>query len=83
MVNAHRATPAGCAGVLELLPKSSYFLSLRPAVAACSLQYFEPALSSARSEGVGVDLVACATGRTLVEFCATTVAEVLACWRLQ
>src|SRR6266849_8492994 len=75
MVNANCATPVGCAGVPELVPKSSCFLSLRPAVAACSSQYFEPALSSARSEGVGVDSVACATGRTLVEFCATTVAR--------
>src|SRR5216683_3112643 len=75
MVNANCATPVGCAGVPELVPKSSCFLSLRPAVAACSSQYFEPALSSARNEGAGVDLVVCATGRTLVEFFATTVAR--------
>ena len=75
MVNANCATPVGCAGVLELVTKSSCFLSLRPAVAARSPQYFEPALSSARNEGAGVDLVVCATGRTLVEFFATTVAR--------
>src|ERR1700738_3529633 len=40
-----------------------------------SRQYPGPALSSARSEGVPVDLVACATGRTLVELFATTVAR--------
>ena len=75
MVNANCGTNVGCAGVVELLPKSSCFLSLRSAVAACSSPYPEPALSSARSEGVGVDLVACATGRTLVEFLAMTVAR--------
>src|SRR6202163_1238036 len=75
MVNPNCATHVGCAGVPELLPKSSCLLSLRSAVAACRSQYPEPALSSARSEGVGVDLVACATGRSLVEFFATTVAR--------
>jgi hypothetical protein len=78
-------THIGCAGVPELLPKSSCFLSLRSAGAACSSQYPEPDLSSARSDDVSVDLVACATGRTLVEFLAMTVARLgaLACWRLQ
>ena len=75
MVNANCGTPVGRAGVPERLPKSSCFLSLRSAVAACSSPYPEPALSSARSEGAVVELVACATGRTLVEFFATTVAR--------
>jgi hypothetical protein len=75
MVNANCETRVGGDGVPELRPKSSCFLSLRSAVAASSSQHPEPALSSARSEGAVVDLVACATGRTLVEFFAMTAAR--------
>jgi hypothetical protein len=57
-------THAGCAGVPELVPKSSCFLSLRSAAAAGAPQYPEQDLAFARSQGVVVDLVACATGRT-------------------
>jgi|SRR5664279_5265539 len=59
----------------ELLPKYSCFLSLRSAVAEYSSPGLDPAVSSARSEGVLVELVAYATGRTLVELFATTVAR--------
>ena len=75
MVNAKCATHVGCTSVPELLPKSSCFLSFRSAVAACSLQYPEAALPSARSAGVRVDLVACAPGRTLVGILAVSVAR--------
>src|SRR4029077_2690503 len=46
-----------------------------PVVAAGSSPCSEPALAFAGSEGVSIELVASATGRTLVEFFATTVAR--------
>jgi hypothetical protein len=64
MVNANCGTHVSSARMPELSLKSSCFLSLRSAVAACSSQYRERDLSSAGSRGMLVDLVACATGRT-------------------
>jgi len=64
MVNANCVTHAGCAGVPELLPKSSCFLSLKVNRRGVPVQDPEPALSPARSEDVLVDSVMWATGRT-------------------
>jgi len=64
MVNANCGTHAGCAGVPELPPKSSCFLSLKVNRRGVPVQDPEPALSPARSEDVLVDLVMWATGRT-------------------
>jgi hypothetical protein len=75
MVNAKCATHVGCASVPELRAKSSCFLSFRSAVAACSLQYPGAALPSERGADVRVDLVARATGRTLVGIFAMSVAR--------
>jgi hypothetical protein len=82
MVNTNCGNAHGSAGVQEFLSKSSCLLSLRSAMAASSAQDRESTSTSTRSERVPVDVVAGATGRTLVVFFATTILA-RACWSLQ
>jgi hypothetical protein len=84
MVNAFRTTHVGRGEPPDLPPKYPCFLSLRSASRSHSSHGPEPDISSAWSEGMCGGLVACATGRTLVELFATTVARLAhACWRLE